>query len=82
MLNTYQINDNIVIAQHSYCQIKKSQLWIIRHMQFGNINTTINAFHEAGECRRQVKNVTNLVTNVHFLNVITIFGFTMRNAFK
>ena len=30
-----------------------------RYTKFGN-----NAFHAAGECRRQIQNVTNLVKNV------------------
>ena len=30
-------------------------------------NIIVNIFHAAGECRRQVKNVTNLVNNVNIL---------------
>ena len=29
-----------------------------------DIRSHVNAFHAAGECRRQVKNVTNFVKNV------------------
>ena len=32
-----------------------------------NILCHVNTYHAAGECRRQVKNVTNVVTNVKIL---------------
>ena len=36
----------------------------------------------AGECIRQVKNVTNLLKRATFWNLITKFEITMRPAFK
>ena len=38
----------------------------------------INAFLAAGECRRQVKNVTNLVKNVNILE----FGYNIWNPYE
>ena len=42
----------------------------------------INAFHAAGECRRQVKNVTKFVKMSTLWNFMNIFVTTRRNAFR
>ena len=36
-------------------------------MTLRTISSVISAFHAAGECRRQVKKLTNLVKNVNIL---------------
>ena len=42
----------------------------------------VNAFHAAGECRQQVKNFTIFLKMTTFWKFMTIFGITIRNAFK
>ena len=50
---------------------------------YGNNSIRIfNTYHAAGECRRQVKNVTKCVKMSTFWNFMTIFGITMKNAFR
>ena len=40
---------------------------------FSNVDWTLNAFHAAGECRRQVKNLTTFLKNVEIGKFQTIF---------
>ena len=49
--------------------------------QFLNINH-INTYHAADLSKRQFKNVTKLSKLSKLWNLVTIFGITMRNAFK
>ena len=46
------------------------------------LNRLFNTYDAAGASRRQVQNVTMFQKCQPFLNLITIFGITMENAFK
>ena len=47
-----------------------------------DITSLINANHAAGVSDDRLKMLQNLQKKSKYLNVVTVFGFTMRYAFK